>query len=258
MDAFTRTQLLALSEAFYVAHAAAFDSSRGHHPWPGWNRLVDSLAPLDSRVSTTLRVLDIGCGNARLARFLSDVGFQLAYLGVDSNEALLASARERATRELSDVCELRLHDFLGSERPGSDLPSGPFDLITLMGVLHHVPDRAWRLALLRAATKRLAPGGVLSLAAWQFADRDRFTKKSVDWKTLGHVLDRPIDLAQLEYGDRLLRFGDDPTQPPRYCHQVSDAEFKAWPEELGLEPVAEYQADGAEGNLNRYWVLKHT
>jgi SAM-dependent methyltransferase len=204
-----------------------------------------------------LRVLDVGCGNARLARFLHDAGFHLRYVGVDASEALLASARARWTPGLGDQCELILQNFLHSDEPGSALPDGPFDLIAVMGVLHHVPGRDWRLALLRAATRRLAPGGRLALAAWQFALRERFARRTVEWSAAGSVLDRPIDLELVESGDRLLRFGNDESAPPRYCHQVSDEEFGTWPKELGLEPLADYRADGAEGDLNRYWILGH-
>jgi len=256
MDAFTRSQLLALSDAFYRAHAEAFDASRGHHPWPGWQRLLDWLPPADSQEKSSLSVLDIGCGNARLARFLHDAGFEVKYVGVDANEALLTSARERLPEDLADRCLLTLQNFLLSDRPGSALPSGPFDLIAVMGVLHHVPGRDWRLALLRAAAQRLAHAGLLALATWQFADRKRFAGRMVSWSVVDPVLDKPIDLDQLETGDRLLRFGDDEAAAPRYCHQISDQEFEGWAEELGLEPMADYRADGAEGDLNRYWILR--
>ena len=258
MDAFTRSQLLALSDAFYRAHAKAFDASRGHRAWPGWQRLIDWLPPTESAEKPPLSVLDIGCGNARLARFLHEAGFGLSYIGVDANEALLASARARWTADLDDRCQLSLQNFLLSDRPGSELPSGPFDLIAVMGVLHHVPGRDWRLALLRAAAERLARGGLLALAVWQFADRKRFARRTVDWSTPGLVLGKPIDLERLEAGDRLLRFGDDEAAPARYCHQVADREFEGWPQELGLEPLIDYRDDGAEGDLNRYWMLRRS
>lgn len=256
MNDLTRSQLLALSDAFYRAHAEAFDASRGHHAWPGWQKLLEWLPPAGPPARSTLRVLDIGCGNARFARFLHDAGLPLQYVGVDANEALLASARARWTPDLEDCCQLTQQNFLLSDHPGSALPSGPFDLIAVMGVLHHVPGRDWRLALLRAAAERLASGGLLALAAWQFADRERFAKRTVPWSSLGRVLDEPIERDDLESGDRLLRFGSDETTPPRYCHQVADREFESWPEDLGLEPLAEYRADGAEADLNRYWILR--
>lgn len=69
------------------------------------------------------------------------------------------------------------------------------------------------------------------------------------------MLGRTVDPARLEAGDGLLRFGADPERPPRYCHQVDEAEIAGWSSELGLEGVDDYLADGAEGDLNRYRIL---
>ena len=259
MDPRTRSQLLALSEAFYLAHAEAFDASRGHQAWPGWQRLLEWLPCAESRRApdaTPLRVLDIGCGNARFLRFLQDAGFPVAYLGVDANAGLLEAARTRLVERPGDEFQLIQHDFLASDRPGDELPKGPFDLIVIMGVLHHVPGRDWRLRLLEAAAERLSRGGLLALATWQFAGRERFERRSVAWSGLGPVLGEEIDVTCLEEGDCLLRFGDDSTRPPRYCHQVADTEFEAWSSQLRLEARADYRADGAQGDLNRYQVLE--
>ncbi|MFK7894195.1 MAG: class I SAM-dependent methyltransferase [Myxococcota bacterium] len=270
MNPTTRNQLLDLSRAFYEAHAEAFDASRGHQPWPGWARLLPALPALprlepdaepgaDTKTAPRrLRVLDIGCGNARFARFLHDAGVALDYKGLDANAALLDAARERLPEELQDAVELEEHDFLAGEAPGAELPPGPFDLIVLMGVLHHVPGADWRQALLEASAARLAPGGILALAAWQFGGRPRFEKRTVAWESLGEILGSPVDLSTLEPGDTLLRFGDVPFAPPRYCHQVAEGEFMGWPEALDLEGLDEYRADGSEGDLNRYWVLRRT
>ncbi len=258
MDQRTRSQLLALSEAFYRAHAEAFDASRGHQAWPGWQRFLDWLPSPESTRGTPdsrLTTLDIGCGNARLVSFLDAAGFQLAYTGVDANAALLRAAGKRLAERPGDDCQLLQQDFLASDQPGDQLPTGPFRLITIMGVMHHVPGRDWRLRLLQAAAERLSQGGILALATWQFAGRARFARRRVPWSTLGPVLGEAVDVGRLEDGDSLLRFGDDPDLPPRYCHQVADAEFEAWPNQLGLETLADYRADGAQGDLNRYWIL---
>jgi SAM-dependent methyltransferase len=256
MNQRTRKQLHALSLAFYEAHAEAFDASRIDLPWPGWAEVLCRLP------RGPLQVLDVGCGNGRFARYLHEHGpsssppFEFDYIGTDANAALLAAAQERLGPELGSRCEWRKHDFLSTPVPGSDLPSGPFTLIGLMGVLHHVPGREARRQLLDAAAERLAPGGLLAFTTWQFEGRPRFERRKVAWDGISTLLGAPIDSLELDPGDHLLRFGDDPTAPPRYCHQVSDEEFAGWLDELGLERVAEFRADGAQGDLNRYGLLR--
>jgi tRNA (uracil-5-)-methyltransferase TRM9 len=256
----TRQQLLSLSTNFYRAHAAGFDASRGHQPWPGWERLREWLR--SPGVDTPLRVLDVGCGNARLAAFLASPDpTRLRYVGVDANRALLDAARERLSPELAAHVQLIEADFLAPPSPGENLPVGPFDLIALFGVLHHVPGRDWRRILILELAKRLAPSGVLALAAWQFAGRPRFARRTIAWNELGPVLGEEIDVTQLEAGDALLRFGSDPDMPPRYCHQVADSEFDEIDADLArggveVELLADYRADGSENDLNRYRVLR--
>ncbi len=259
MEPHTRRQLLALNQAFYEAHADAFDRSRGARPWPGWPRLLPWL-PAASPGTPGRRplgpVLDVGCGNARFACFLDAEGFAFAYTGVDANAALLEAARRQLPAGVARTATLVQQDFLASGRPGEDLPAGPFALGVLMGVLHHVPGADWRLALLRAVARRIAPGGLLALAAWQFEDDPRERRKQVEPAAVGAVLGAPLDPATLEPGDALLRFGDDPAAPPRYCHSIRDAEFETWPAALGLSLLEDFRADGARGVSNRYAVLR--
>jgi SAM-dependent methyltransferase len=253
MDPFTRRQLHALSIAFYTERAEDFDASRVELPWPGWDR-VAALLPEDP-----LRVLDVGCGNGRLAADLHARDLELVrYVGIDASAALLDAARARVGPLLGERARWVEHDFLATQPAGAGLPPGPFELVALMGVLHHVPGGETRTALLQSAAERLAEGGLLAVTVWQFAGRERFERRRVDWSAVGPVLGAPIDPAALEPGDGLLRFGSDPGGAPRYCHQVSDAELAEWPARTGLETVSDFRADGAEGDLNRYWIARRT
>ncbi len=271
MNPRTRSQLLEINRAFYAAHAAAFDRSRGARPWPGWERLRPLLdartgpsAPDTPNASATSNsgrvplgpVLDIGCGNARFACWLAEAGFEFRYTGVDASPALLEAAGRQLPESVAASSELIQHDFLASGTPGAALPAGPFDLVVLMGVLHHVPGTDWRLQLLEAAADRLTAGGLLVLAAWQFAEDPREQRKRVPLAAIGPVNGEILEASELEPGDWLVRFGDDPAAPPRYCHQVSEGEFDGWPGTLGLARVADFRADGAGGAANRYAVLR--
>ena len=252
MNARTREQLLELNRVFYEAHAEAFDRSRGARPWPGWLRLAALLdgsssgartdracnsasdsafgVTSDPKVGATPSstpaprapsrralgaILDIGCGNGRFACFLHEAGFAFRYDGVDANAALLESARRQLPEACAPNARLLRRDFLAGDAPGSGLPDGPFELVVLMGVLHHVPGADARLALLRSAAARLAPGGRLALATWQFEGDPREERKRVPFAAAGPVLGQSIDETELEPGDALLRFGSDPTAPPR-------------------------------------------
>ncbi len=254
----TRRALNALNRAFYEARGADFDASRDH-PWPGWTRALASLAhaaPPRDAAAPTRRVLDLGCGNGRFGAFLMHRdAVPTRYLGLDASGALLESARKtlRAAPPHFDV-ELHELDFLDGDGPEA-LPGGPFDLIAVFGVLHHVPGEDMRRRLVMALAERLAPNGGLVLTAWQFGGRERFERSllsdafvhesSVEWG---------FDAADLERGDRFLGFGGD-ASVPRYCHHIDEEELARLTEGLGLSLVDAYTADGKSDDLNAYRVF---
>jgi SAM-dependent methyltransferase len=136
---------------------------------------------------------------------------------------------------------------------GSELPKGPFSLIGLFGILHHVPSHAHRRELLRGLGERLAPGGILALTTWQFEAFARFQNRLVPWTDYNRTAAEPIETAQLEKGDHLLPWGDEGIAH-RYCHFTSEEDTRALLEGLSFEMIDSYAADGREGNLNRYFI----
>lgn len=250
MDSRTRMQLRALNRRFYEKHALGFDASRDH-AWPGWERL-ELRMPRDA--SAPMRVLDVGCGNARFARTLHErLGDRFRYTGVDENAALLERARDALADMTSVDAQLIRADVL-DRVAGDTLPHGPFDLVVAFGLLHHVPGFEDRRSLLRALAGRLGDRGMLVVTAWQFADRTRFEKHLVPWSEQATAVDPPIDTAQLEEGDHLLSFDGDRTAL-RYCHHCSERELDRLAAALPLTPRPRFSADGRSGDLNRYLIF---
>lgn len=236
MDDQTVRRLNAINRDFYRRVAEDFDTTRGR-PWPGWRRLLPYLP----KAPEPLRVLDAGCGNGRLGMFLASALRQrIAYTGVDNNPALLARARETLVSPKLLSVELLEADLLNDT-----LPPGPYDLIGLFGVLHHIPAFERRQTLMRQLSARLAPGGVLAFACWCFYEYERFRERIVPW---------PAGL-RVEPGDYLLDWRRG-ARTLRYCHYIDDAEHDALVAASGLAHVTSYRADGHEGDANLYTVLR--
>ena len=137
------------------------------------------------------------------------------------------------------------------EPPARALPEGPFDLVALFGVVHHVPGEDARSALLAAAATRVAPFGVLAYTLWRCDEDPRFARRSARGRALAQQL---LAGHALEPGDHLLGFGDGGL---RYCHRVDDAEAERLIAATALEPVVRFHADAAEGEGgNDYTVLR--
>lgn len=260
----TARALMRLNRDFYRDRAELFRAAR-RAPWPGWERLLEWLpAPAG------LDVLDVGCGHGRFLAFLDERVGPVRYLGIDESQPLLDRARERPLRaaRASFACA----DFL--EAPlGERLPPGPFGLIVLFGVLHHVPGAERRRALLAALAERLSQGGLLVFTSWQFASFERFRARILPWEDYNRDASEPIATDALEPGDYLLPWGDSEAQRAprgqretqrasrgqrgiRYCHFADEREIESLLAGLPLKRVESYAADGRGGDLNRYTVLR--
>ncbi len=241
MNEATIRSLNAINRRFYDERADEFNQTR-ERAWRGWNDLFDRYA---FRVPRSPRVLDVGCGNGRFARFLRQrltAGF--TYWGIDASKLGL----EHAEKRLADIPDVHLveHDFIVEPEPlPSSLASDEFDLIVLFGVVHHIPGREHRARLLTHLARRLAPGGLFAYTVWRFDRFERFTRKLVTWD------DFPVEGSELEPGDHIMTWGD--AGPAyRYCHAMTDEEAETLERTLPLEALASFSGDD---DLNRYYVL---
>ena len=125
------------------------------------------------RSAEQTRILDIGCGTARILDYLPH---SVQYVGFDMSERYIAAARERYGHRADFHCAL-----VGKQ----ELALEPYDLALAVGVLHHLND-ADAMTLFEGASAHLKPGGTLvtldpafaadqSRASRWFARHDRGT-----------------------------------------------------------------------------------
>ncbi len=253
MDAETREHLRAVNHRFYDRFANDFSDSR-QRAWPGWQRVCSHLP-----ITTTLpAVLDVGCGNARFASFLSSHWRpDFRYVGLDGSAELLrqAQARSESVTESEllevDILADNFETLLGDRR---------FQVVALFGVLHHIPGRKARRDLLCRLTARLAPGGLLAMSIWRLDQSPKFGRKVIPWEAYRAHLEQqrePTLVLDLDPGDVLLKWAGQ-SDVPRYCHFPDDVEIDTWIEDAKPPLADRFAADGPTGQDNLYLLFRQS
>jgi len=104
-------------------------------------------------------VLDVGCGTGTLCVQLAEASPAVQVLGVDGDEKILATARQKAVRFGERV---RFSHGLAGELPLAD---ASVDVVIASLLLHHLGPSA-KLSALLEANRVLIPGGRLVIADW--------------------------------------------------------------------------------------------
>jgi 2-polyprenyl-3-methyl-5-hydroxy-6-metoxy-1,4-benzoquinol methylase len=238
MDENTVEKLLALNLEFYTTFAGPFAESRAVS-----DPALTSILPY---IPADARVLDVGCGNGRLAVLLDRERPGVTYVGVDAVPELIELARARVD-PLGISAEFRVLDISEPGWSGS-FGGQAFDPVVALAVLHHVPGFRLRARVLREMGRLLAPRGRMLLSTWQFLDSDRLRRKVVDWTEAG------IPARALEPGDYLLDWSRE-GRGLRYCHLVDETELRQLAAESGLSVRSTFRAGGREGNLSLFAML---
>lgn len=237
MDAKLIDQMIALNRQFYAEFARSFSETR---PAERAN-----VAPLLPYLPDGTRVLDVGCGNGRIAQRLDLMHRRLHYIGVDVTAALVSAARARPYRVLR--AEFREADITQAGWEAVVRADAPFGAVLMTAVLHHMPGHALRLSILRAARSLLAAGGVLVMSNWQFDRVERLRRKIAPWSVIG------LDAAQMDEGDALVDWRRGGEVGYRYCHLLSPGEVRQLAEESGFKVADQFTADSG---MNLFSVLK--
>ncbi len=230
----------------------SFDQTR-RAAWTGWQELIPDIKAFPK----SLTVLDVGCGNGRFGEFLAEHFSEkkITYFGVDQNEYLLNSARVKQWPSnvspqftQHDLLELIRHPNLW-QTLSTDTNHGSPTLVTLFGVMHHVPSSQLRQQLLTQLSHLLGPGGLLIFSAWQFATDSRYQKRFIAPQKVG------LTANQLEANDFFLDWQKGQTAY-RYCHFLNQTEAETLIEQSGYQIVRQFSADGKSQQLNKYFVCK--
>ena len=207
--------LLKLNRRFYLKTQKYFNRSR-QSPWPGWQKLLPLLQV------EYLKCLDLGCGNGRFGLWLSGQR-QIDYTGIDNNQYLLDAAAKK-------LPQARL---IRSDITQPLPPAREFDLVAILGVMHHLPHPQ-RARLLKRAMARLKPGGILFLSFWEF-NKSQESKIIKDLGNNDYILDWHLGV-----------------DAERYCHLYSTTEITELLKPLNLKLLDNYLADTS----NHYLILR--
>ncbi|MFA6551484.1 MAG: methyltransferase domain-containing protein [Patescibacteria group bacterium] len=180
-----------------------------------------------------INILDLGCGNGRLAELFTDSN--VSYVGVEQSAKLANLARQKLI-ELKMIGDIVTGDILNLVNLGFKTQTNVrFDLILCIAVLPHLPASELRLKFLRQLKNNLAPDGVFILTVWNL--RARLKYKKMIWK---HNFKKLFGLNKFDFGD--IVFPGFKQSSPRYYHAFRKNELRSLLLQSGFK-IHEFYAD---------------
>ncbi|PJC36532.1 hypothetical protein CO046_05135 [Candidatus Peregrinibacteria bacterium CG_4_9_14_0_2_um_filter_53_11] len=159
--------------ADYNAIADAFNETRTK-PWPEFEAFKNALHKLREEsagqpkkeregqsAQEPLSLLDVGCGNGRLAHYLHDE--PISYHGIDTSAALLSKARASLP---TDKSQLLSCSFTEADMRALPFPEETFHCVAAVASLHHLPTPQMQTAALREIYRVLKKPGLLFITVW--------------------------------------------------------------------------------------------
>jgi N-acetylglucosaminyldiphosphoundecaprenol N-acetyl-beta-D-mannosaminyltransferase len=221
----TAIKLLEEVRETYDTIAADFDRTR-QRVWPEFDKFTDYLP-------SEAKILDIGCGNGRLLKYLKDKDYH-SYLGVDNSKELLELAKEQHSGKKDH--------FKVGDQTGIPVEDGSHDVVFSIAALHHIPSRALQLKAMGECHRALTPNGVLLLTVW-----DLYRWKSLPYYF--HAFIRSIfTLGNYSRRDLFVPWGKK-NPKMRYCYAFMMPELRELLSDAGFEIMSSWTVGtGKSGN----------
>lgn len=222
MDRDTQQQLLKIVKQNYKEVAEDYNRTRRKRSDP----LRQKLREYAHQVKQEDKILDVGCGNARLLELLPE---GVDYLGVDSSESLINISKKRFpqyTFQVVDVLEL------------DRLKEKGFNYVFCIAVLHHLPGRDLRIRSLRQIRDKLSPEGKIVISVWNLWAQKKMRKRIVRFFLLKMLGKNKMDLGDITFDWKDNNKG---ITSKRYYHAFTKRELRKVVKKGGLTPKKIYK-----------------
>lgn len=153
-----------------------------------------------------------------------------------------------------DIITTLLSDATLSETLIQTGETPEFNAITSFGFIHHIPSFNLRLKFIEQLIELTKPENYIILSFWQFLKDQRIGNKAKDNQDI--LLSR-LNLPPLEDDDYILGWKNEENLY-RYCHNFTEVEITELINRLKDKITVEniFEADGKNGTLNKYVILK--
>ncbi|MGL5830665.1 MAG: class I SAM-dependent methyltransferase [Candidatus Altimarinota bacterium] len=206
----------------YNQIAEHFSQTR-HTPWAEFQYFQKHL-------QENQKILDLGCGNGRLLKFLKD-HFQaqkFTYLGLDNSKELIKKAQE-----IHPDFQFKLAD---QER--LPLKNHTQNIIFSIAAFHHLPSKKLRSQALQEMHRVLEKDGLLIMTVWNLWQRKYLPQ------IFSAFIKSIITFGDYQLGDLFIPWknAQKQEQNKRYYHSFFPSELKKLFHQNGFQVIEEFSA----------------
>lgn len=217
MNKIRAQQLLTQVQQDYDRIAEHFSHTRNRQ----WNEVRDLI---HQYVQVGDQILDLGCGNGRVADLVDEIKGQ--YVGMDVSAGLIAQAQK-----LHPTKTFLVGSML--ELPFAD---NAVDQVLMIASLHHIPSAALRIQVLQEVHRVLKDDGYILMTNWNL-HQWRFVPLRWRWNA-GKLLGR----SDMDWNDVLVPWknANKQVQADRYYHGFTRRELRRIAKLSGFSVVDQY------------------